>query len=448
VILGCRASQRGTSTPKRAMCRAHDTPSPSQQEEQQQSALPGVETKNGEHLESDTRAPSTDPLDTDLQHFHPSSGSFSALPRGEFTIVKKIAAGIHGDVFRYKWMWQGNEGAHVSVKRLRAEAVARRSDMENNERRAHLKLGNCTSPCHEDALTEIGVLQYLSAQADLPVFILRMHDIFQDRSHVWLVTEFAEGGELFEEVAQQGPLSHSKAKRYAWEMLQAIGYLHRHCIGHRDVSLENVLIKDGSLRLMDFGMAVHSHDATGTALRYFRAVGKDFYRAPECYVPQADFVNVVVPPGAEPSCVISTKVNERYLCEVLLPADAKPNCRARAKVYGYEATPVDVFSAGICLFILLTGNPPWGQATLSESGFSWVLQHDIVELMMAWGLPVVVPELADLLKGMTAADPAKRWSAEACASCLWLREAACDIVPVHSSDVSRSPAVLRTLAGA
>lgn len=122
------------------------------------------------------------------------------------------------------------------------------------------------------------------------------------------MTEFADGGELFETLSQQGALSQKQAKRYSWETLQAISYLHRHRIGHRDISLENVLIKEGSVRLMDFGMAVRSHDIGGSPLRYFHPAGKDFYRAPECYVPRVDFVDVVVPVGAALGTVVSATV--------------------------------------------------------------------------------------------------------------------------------------------
>lgn len=52
-------------------------------------------------------------------------------------------------------------------------------------------------------------------------------------------------------------------------------YLHAHDIGHRDISLENVLLKNGVTRLMDFGMAAQTRRRCGTRLRYFRAVGKD-----------------------------------------------------------------------------------------------------------------------------------------------------------------------------
>jgi len=358
-----------------------------------------------------------DPLATDLRHFHPSSSSFSALPRGEFAVVKRIAPGIHGDVFRCRWARGGED---VAVKKLRRESVASWGDAEHDERKAHLGVGGRAEPCPEDALTEIGVLQYLAEQADVPRYMLRMVGVFQDHSHVWLVTEFADGGELLDEVTQQGPLPQAKARRYMWELMQAVGYLHRHRVGHRDVSLENVLVKEGSLRLMDFGMAVSSHASCGTPLRYFRAVGKDLYRAPECYVPRADDVEAVVPTDGRPGAVVTVRVGGSYVCDVLLPADAKANCRTRAKVYGYEAPPTDVFAAGVCLFVMLSGNAPWRQAALSDGCFAWVLEHDLVALMTAWGLPVVAPDVAALVRATTCADPAQRWSAAACLGSQWL----------------------------
>merc|ERR1719281_682320 len=88
-------------------------------------------------------------------------------------------------------------------------------------------------------------------------------------------------------------------------MLQAVAYLHKHHIGHRDISLENTLLtKSGTSQVMDFGMSVRSHSSSGLALRYFRAAGKPGYRAPECYVPEAEEVtDVVCPADASPGDV-------------------------------------------------------------------------------------------------------------------------------------------------
>jgi len=397
---------------------------------------------------SEGEAPAVDPLATDLRSLHPWSTDFEVLPRGEFSMVAKVAPGIHGDVFRYRWTWQGVDGEHVAVKKLRLDSVQPWKDREHDERKAHMSRRGATNPCFEDALTEIGVLQRLSAQADLPIYLIRMRGIFRYNWHAWLVTEYADGGELFKTLSLQRMLPLGQAKRYSWELLQAISYLHRHRIGHRDVSLENVVIKVGAVRLMDFGMAVRSHTAQGASLRYFHPTGKDFYRAPECYVPQEDFVDVLVPAGAAPGTVVSAEVQGEYLCDVLLPADARPGSSVRAQVYGYEVPQVDVFAAGVCLFMMLVGNPPWSKARLSDELFAWVMERDLVALQVDWGMPAPSPEMAAVMTGMTSMDPSRRWSADACLSSAWLKEFASMDVPVHAGDSSMAPRVLRTLAGA
>merc|ERR1719408_1219834 len=150
-----------------------------------------------------------------------------------------------------------------------------------------------------------------------------MHGVYAEQQFTWLITEFAEGGELFD-VAAAGGLSETKIHEYMWQLLQAVAYLHKHHIGHRDISLENVLLKDGVVRLMDFGMAVQSHSASGTPLQYFRAVGKDFYRPPECYVPASPEAAVVAPPAATPQGVAMVRTSSRHLCQVRFPQDVMP----------------------------------------------------------------------------------------------------------------------------
>ncbi|OLP74463.1 Serine/threonine-protein kinase PLK4, partial [Symbiodinium microadriaticum] len=56
-------------------------------------------------------------------------------------------------------------------------------------------------------------------------------------------------------------------------ILKAVEYLHEHNVGHRDISLENLLLRQGQVRLMDFGQAVLLRDAAGNAHYYFRLCG-------------------------------------------------------------------------------------------------------------------------------------------------------------------------------
>mmetsp|Transcript_28482 Transcript_28482/g.81908 ORF Transcript_28482/g.81908 Transcript_28482/m.81908 type:complete len:421 (+) Transcript_28482:48-1310(+) len=399
-------------------------------------------------MTSEDANPTTDPLATNLRHFHPPRRTFDTLPQGEFTMVRELAEGIHGDVFEYRWMWQGAGGKPVAVKKLRLGTVQDDREMERDDRSAHFRIGRRAIPDVEDALAEIGVFQHLAAQPDSSLFLLRLHGVFQDHEHAWLVTEFAEGGELFSLVSDKGALSEPQAKRFTWQMLQATAFLHSHSIAHRDISLENLLLKDDTIRLMDFGMAVQSRTADGVLFRYFRPACKDFYRAPECTVPSAEFVDVTVPAGAAPGDVVCVRACGAYWCEVLLPSNAMPNCTARAQVYGYVAPPVDIFAAGVCLFIMLVRNPPWHRASLSDNLFRWVMERNVVELLVDWGLPPPSAELSALLKAMTSADPAQRWSVDKCLSCEWLAEFAATGAPAHLGNPSRAPNVLRTLAGA
>merc|ERR1719231_353442 len=123
---------------------------------------------------------------------------------------------------------------------------------------------------------------------------------------------------------------------------------------------------------MDFGMAVQSHSASGTPLQYFRAVGKDFYRAPECYVPQSTEVAVVAPSTATSNEVAMVRTGSGYLCQVRFPADVAPRKTCKAEVWGYTVNPVDIFASGAILFMLCTKCPPWHCARMSDPSFSYV----------------------------------------------------------------------------
>jgi len=378
----------------------------------------------------------SDPRITNLGSFRPVQ-TFSPLPSGGFSKVRKLSAGINGDIFLYRWNHDSSQDS-VAVKMLQNARLARIWGTETDERAIHTDLGRKCPPA-EDSLTEIGILSHLSNQVDLPKSLLRMLGVFAEGNFTWLVTEYCESGELFE-VAASGAIAEPQLCLYAMDLLQAVAYLHRHHIGHRDISLENILLKGGQIKLMDFGMAVRSHSASGTPLRYFRSVGKDFYRAPECYVPTVMETSVSVPDGAKGGDVILAKTTlerDRFWCEVRLPPHMGPDEKTcKAEVWGYTTAPADIWAVAICIFILGFQCPPWNWAMLDDASFAYVThveescnESGLEAVLKNWGKKFLSDEAMRLLRDMLKPDPALRPCATECLqSTFFQNKAASDAV--------------------
>jgi serine/threonine protein kinase len=377
-----------------------------------------------------------DPRVTDLSELHCSS-SFEALSSQSFTQVKRLSGGINGDVFQYTRS-RGERCEKVAVKKLRNSSLQNLQGKETEERSIHLNAKPFFCVNSEDAMTEIGVLSYLSKQPDMPLYLLKMLGVYSESEKplTWLITEFAEGGELFDAAA--GGLGEAQVRDYSWQLVQAVSFLHRHLIGHRDISLENVLLKDGAVRLMDYGMAVRSHSSTGTPLRYFREVGKSFYRAPECYVPERASATVTAPSTSAPGDVVLTHVAPNYLCEVRLPSDMVPGQACTADVWGYEAVPADMFALGLCMFIMSFQCPAWECAKLSNQFFAHVHnsgEKGLESLVTMWGKQAMLsPEGMELISSLLQVDPLKRPSPDSCLNYTWFASMADRPVQLHSDD--------------
>jgi len=135
-------------------------------------------------------------------------------------------------------------------------------------------------------------------------------------------------------------------------MLQGVAYLHHIGVVHRDLSPENIFItKDDTCKIGDFGQAMLVQHAQEHNLQ---RAGKVGYMSPEALAG--------------------------------LPVDAIAS---------------DVFSLGVCLFIMLTGSPPWQEASSDDSSFYYVRRGHLGKIVQLWGFAKCVPPLAvNLLSGM------------------------------------------------
>eukprot|EP00747_Dinoflagellata_sp_TGD_P165081 gnl/TRDRNA2_/TRDRNA2_185901_c0_seq1.p1 gnl/TRDRNA2_/TRDRNA2_185901_c0~~gnl/TRDRNA2_/TRDRNA2_185901_c0_seq1.p1 ORF type:complete len:676 (+),score=86.49 gnl/TRDRNA2_/TRDRNA2_185901_c0_seq1:83-2110(+) len=376
-----------------------------------------------------------DPRNTDLNYYHGEARILQRVSTDGFVKIKGLSDCCRqdGKVELHRYCDSGGNSSDVVVKRVLKTRVNSNKGAIANERLVHHSGHKRHS---EDTLTEIAIYCYLCRQEDVPQYILKMHTAFEAGSDIWVVLEHADGGDLFSVIAQEESdtsVPSAQLMHWMWQLLRAIGYLHQHGIGHRDVSMENVLLCGGEIRLMDFGQAVQTHSPSGAPLRYFRATGKPYYRPPECYVPQEQTVHVTVPEGSRPGEVAFVRTTKGdYLCEVFLPPGAAPSHQCVAEPWGYTVPPVDIFACGVCLFIMIAKMPPWRQATMSDSHFMWAhRREDATALLRGWKKNIS-EEAGDLLGSMLSSDPRKRPTVDACLKHLWFAPLRDVRVPVHS----------------
>ncbi|KAL3422326.1 CAMK CAMKL gin4 protein kinase [Phlyctema vagabunda] len=109
--------------------------------------------------------------------------------------------------------------------------------------------------------------------------IMKLYDIWENRTEIYLVLEYADGGELFDHISSKGGLEEPEAMKYFRQILSAVGYCHSLNICHRDLKPENILLsKNGKIKIADFGMAA-LHQSPEHKLK--TSCGSPHYAAPE-----------------------------------------------------------------------------------------------------------------------------------------------------------------------
>lgn len=150
--------------------------------------------------------------------------------------------------------------------------------------------------------------------------VLSMIEAYEDPVSYCIVTVMCEGGELFDRVAAMdgGAFSEKVAARYAQQLLVGLAYCHSKNVAHRDLKPENYVFVSASdqsdLQLIDFGCAVIVEDNELVK----DVCGSPYYIAPE---------------------VLDSKM------------ESKRN--------GAMWRASDMWSIGVCVYLLVTGRPPF-----------------------------------------------------------------------------------------
>eukprot|EP00667_Euglena_gracilis_P003971 EG_transcript_3984 len=88
-------------------------------------------------------------------------------------------------------------------------------------------------------------------------FIIRLYQTFQDEHSLYMVLEYAAGGEVWKHLQKHGRFQNHVAKFYAAEVVLALDYLHSHRVIYSDLKPENLMLDAaGHIKLVDFGFAI------------------------------------------------------------------------------------------------------------------------------------------------------------------------------------------------
>ncbi|KAK6131622.1 hypothetical protein DH2020_034636 [Rehmannia glutinosa] len=204
----------------------------------------------------------------------------------------------------------------------------------------------------EDVRREIQIMHHLAGHPN----VISIVGAYEDAVAVHVVMELCTGGELFDRIIQRGHYTERKAAELARLIVGVVEACHSLGVMHRDLKPENFLFvneqEESPLKTIDFGLSVFFRPGE----IFHDVVGSPYYVAPEVL----------------------------------------------RKNYGPEC---DVWSAGVIIYILLSGVPPFWDET--EQGiFEQVLKGELDFVSEPW--PSISDSAKDLVRRMLVRDPKKR----------------------------------------
>lgn len=183
--------------------------------------------------------------------------------------------------------------------------------------------------------------------------LIQLYEIIETPQQLFLVTEYASGGELFNYIVANKRLKEKEACRLFQQVISGVEYMHKLGICHRDIKPENLLMDEShNIKIVDFGLS--NMYKPGEKLK--TACGSPCYAAPE---------------------MIEGKK--------------------------YVGLQVDIWSTGVVLFAMLAGYLPF------EDPHTSALYKKIMG--GRYKMPKFLsPSAQDLVRSLLTTDPSKRFT--------------------------------------
>ena len=201
--------------------------------------------------------------------------------------------------------------------------------------------------------------------------IIRLFEVYEEKKYFHLVTEYCEGGELFDHLAAKGMYQEKEAAALMRKVMRAISYLHTNGICHRDIKPENFMFAGGELKLIDFGLAAKF----GSGSELNSQVGTAAYLAPEV-------------------------------------------------LRGHYTYKCDIWSAGVMLYLMITGTTPYDEGSVGVLRQLSSFQLDL----NAPALSRASDQVKDLLRRLLSPEPEDRPSALEALTHSWFNTAPAQVI--------------------
>ncbi|CAB1332975.1 unnamed protein product [Coregonus sp. 'balchen'] len=242
---------------------------------------------------------------------------------------------------------------------------------------------------------EIAALRQCEAHPN----IVKLHEVYTDQFHTYLVMELLRGGELLERIKRKKLFGESEASQLLRSLVSAVGFMHEAGVVHRDLKPENVLFadegEDSVLKVIDFGFA------------RLCPAGSAPLQTP-CFTLQY----------AAPELFHST---------------------------GYDQA-CDLWSLGVILYTMLSGQVPFQSKQQQRAGMTSSYAADIMHKIKEGDFSLtgeawkgVSEEAKELVKGLLTVDPERRLKLSALRENSWLQGGAIlSSTPLCTPDVLES----------
>lgn len=110
--------------------------------------------------------------------------------------------------------------------------------------------------------------------------VCQLYHVIQTEEYIFMVMEYAPGGELFDYIVAKDKLREDEARGFFRQIVSAVAYIHDRGYAHRDLKPENLLLDDDqNIKLIDFGLVAKPRG--GMTDHLDTCCGSPAYAAPE-----------------------------------------------------------------------------------------------------------------------------------------------------------------------